>query len=201
MTAVAKLDAMKRIAAFVAVREKMAGTDPEVITESNGVPLLMSDLRAALSPAELGGMETEQSIAADCYHWIAECIGTLPGYSVQEHVQTMKETLDACSDFLHDFVPSDEGGCDEAVELARNCRAVLSGRIEARDAADARRYRWLRSLPTGPGTSTIGDFHFTLAQHRPAPNRWCVDSVRGDSLDAAIDAALALPAQGEGENG
>ena len=72
---------------------------------------------------------------------------------------------------------------------------------EARDAADARRYRWLRSLPTGPGTSTIGDFHFTLAQHRPAPNRWCVDSVRGDSLDAAIDAALALPAQGEGKNG
>lgn len=52
-----KCEALKRIAAFVAVREKMAGTDPEVITESNGVSLLMSDLRAALSPAELGGVE------------------------------------------------------------------------------------------------------------------------------------------------
>ncbi|WP_231752873.1 hypothetical protein [Burkholderia savannae] len=75
-------------------------------------------------------VETEQSIAADCYHWIAERIGTKDGCSVQEHVDAMCQVIDECADFFHDFVGTDEGGDDEAVRIARNIRALKAGTIE-----------------------------------------------------------------------
>lgn len=74
--------------------------------------------------------ETEQSIKADCYDWIAECIDTKQGYSVQEHVEAMKEVLEQCADYFHDHVPTSEGGDDEAVFLAKNLRNVLNCRLE-----------------------------------------------------------------------
>lgn len=74
--------------------------------------------------------ETEQSIKADCYDWIAECINTRSGYSVQEHVEAMKEVLEQCSDYFHDFLSTAEGGDDEAVFLAKNLRNVLEGKLE-----------------------------------------------------------------------
>lgn len=39
---------LARLRTFVATRERMSGTDPEVVTVSNDAPLLMSDLRAAI---------------------------------------------------------------------------------------------------------------------------------------------------------
>lgn len=74
--------------------------------------------------------ETEQSIAADSYWSIAETIGTLDGYSVQEHVQTMHEVLQRCSDYLHDIPESEVGGDEEAVDLAADVRHCLAGRID-----------------------------------------------------------------------
>lgn len=41
-------------------------------------------------------VETDQSIAADAYWHIAEIINTQEGWSVQEHVQWMRELLDDC---------------------------------------------------------------------------------------------------------
>lgn len=52
---------------------------------------------------------------------------------------------------------------------------------------DAERYRWLRDLPRG---TSHGDLTIMLAKNRPAPNQWCTDTIRGEALDAAIDAAL-----------
>lgn len=83
--------------------------------------------------------ETEQSIAADCYHWIAERIGTKNGYSVQEHVDAMCQMIDECADFFHDFVGADEGGDDAAVRIAKNIRALKAGTLHDVSApADAR---------------------------------------------------------------
>ena len=92
--------------------------------------------RAALTPSErqeaaaAGQGETEEAVAADAYRHIATTIGTLPGYSVQEHVETMHQVLHACADFLHDFVGSAAGGDDEAVSLAADVRNTLHGRID-----------------------------------------------------------------------
>jgi hypothetical protein len=86
--------------------------------------------RASGDSATTERPETEESIAADCYSNIAETMGTLNGYSVQEHVQTMRETMQRCSDFLHDFSGSSEGGDDQAVKLAADVRNCLNGRID-----------------------------------------------------------------------
>jgi len=74
--------------------------------------------------------ETEQSIKADCYDWIAECINTQHGYSVQEHVECLKVVLQQCSEYFHDFPPSTEGGNDECFALARNIRHALNCQLE-----------------------------------------------------------------------
>ncbi|WP_257819804.1 hypothetical protein [Burkholderia glumae] len=85
----------------------------------------------AAAPAEAREPdETEQSIAADCYHWIAERIGTKDGYSVQEHVDAMCQVIDDCADFFHDFVGADEGGDDAAVRIAKNIRALKAGTLQ-----------------------------------------------------------------------
>lgn len=53
---------------------------------------------------------------------------------------------------------------------------------------DAERYRWLRALPKG---SCHGSgMTITIAKARPDPCSWMNDSVRGDDMDAAIDAAM-----------
>ena len=53
---------------------------------------------------------------------------------------------------------------------------------------DAARYRWLRALPKG---SCHGSgMTITIAKARPDPCSWMNDSVRGDEMDAAIDAAI-----------
>ena len=53
---------------------------------------------------------------------------------------------------------------------------------------DAARYRWLRALPKG---SCHGSgMTITIANARPGPCSWMNDSVRGDDMDAAIDAAM-----------
>lgn len=83
---------------------------------------------------QVGAAETEQSIAADSYFWIAERIGTLDGYSVQDHVDIGWKVLQDCADYFHDFVGSDEGGDDAAVRIAADLRAVLSGRLEQVEA-------------------------------------------------------------------
>ncbi|KGX96474.1 hypothetical protein Y023_5062 [Burkholderia pseudomallei A79D] len=85
----------------------------------------VSELAEAREP-----IETAQSIAADCYHWIAERIGTKDGYSVQEHVDAMCQVIDECADFFHDFVGADEGGNDEAVRIAKNIRALKAGMLQ-----------------------------------------------------------------------
>ena len=79
-------------------------------------------------------VETEESVMAYAYLNIAQCIGTLPGYSVFEHVETIREALQSCSDFLHNFDESDP----EAVSLAADVRNALRGRIDlVRSAAEA----------------------------------------------------------------
>ena len=53
---------------------------------------------------------------------------------------------------------------------------------------DAERYRWLRALPKG---SCHGSgMTIIIANARPDPCSWMNDSVRGDDMDAAIDAAM-----------
>ncbi|USS44662.1 hypothetical protein NFI99_23840 [Burkholderia glumae] len=87
--------------------------------------------RSAAAPAEAREpAETEQSIAANCYHWIAERIGTKDGYSVQEHVDAMCHVIDECADFFHHFVGADEGGDDAAVRIAKNIRALKAGTLQ-----------------------------------------------------------------------
>jgi hypothetical protein len=74
--------------------------------------------------------EREIDVAADAYHQIAKIMGTLAGYSVQEHVEAMRAVLEDCSDFLHDF---DEESDPEGVRLAAEVRNTLRGRIDLVD--------------------------------------------------------------------
>lgn len=72
--------------------------------------------------------------------------------------------------------------------LAWQARARLNGKaVSEALRKDAERYRWLRSLPRG---NRHGDMTIMLAKDRPSPNQWCGDTIRGEALDAAIDAAL-----------
>ncbi|CAJ4546652.1 hypothetical protein [Burkholderia pseudomallei] len=104
-------------------------------------------------------IETEQSIAADCYHWIAERIGTKDGYSVQEHVDAMCQVIDECADFFHDFVGADEGGNDEAVRIAKNIRALKAGTLQdvsaPADAGEAVAHMRVRSTDAGSTSHAI----------------------------------------------
>jgi len=104
--------------------------DPEAVVEPKRKALLAVIDRLSADSVGAEPVESEQSIAADSYWNIAETLGTLDGYSVQEHAQIMKEVMEQCSDFLHDFVGTAEGGDDEAVRLAANVRNCLSGRID-----------------------------------------------------------------------
>lgn len=45
--------------------------------------------------------------------------------AVNSHAELVS-LLQECSEYLHDFVPTAEGGSDEAVRLAKLCRAALS---------------------------------------------------------------------------
>lgn len=110
-------------------------------------------------------VETEQSIAADCYLWIAERIGTKDGYSVQEHVDAMCQVIDECADFFHDFVGADEGGNDEAVRIAKNIRALKAGTLQdvspPADAGEA-----VGSVTISkPGDSATGISFMSLNEH------------------------------------
>ena len=93
-------------------------------------PLLAPEHPMAATPSEAGHEvpETDQSIAADCYWHIADVIGTEQNWSVQEHVEWMKELLQQASDYLHDIPESAVGGCDTAVELCRRLRLCLAGK-------------------------------------------------------------------------
>ena len=72
---------------------------------------------------------------------------------------------------------------------AANPSVVLELVRRLREAEkDAERYRWLRALPKG---SCHGSgMTITIAKARPDPCSWMNDSVRGDDMDAAIDAAI-----------
>ena len=60
---------------------------------------------------------------------------------------------------------------------------------------DAERYRWLRALPKG---SCHGSgMTIAIANARPDPCSWMNDSVRGDDMDAAIDAAIQSTEAGD----
>ncbi|MFC4518576.1 hypothetical protein [Cupriavidus pinatubonensis] len=118
--------------------EQVAG----IVHENTGPDVSYGDalriarrLLAAQPPAAAEAKETEQSIAADCYHWIAERIGTRDGYSVQDHIDAMCNVLDECADYFHDFCGSDVGGDDEAVRIAANLRALKTGKLEDVDDA------------------------------------------------------------------
>ena len=64
---------------------------------------------------------------------------------------------------------------------------------------DAERYRWLRALPKG---SCHGSgMTITIAKARPDPCSWMNDSVRGDDMDAAIDAAMQSTEAGDSIQG
>ena len=64
---------------------------------------------------------------------------------------------------------------------------------------DAARYRWLRDLPKG---SCHGSgMTITIAKARPDPCSWMNDSVRGDDMDAAIDAAMQSTEAGDSIQG
>lgn len=101
------------------------------------------------APAEARERDDPELIAADCYHWIAERIGTKDGYSVQEHVDAMCQVIDECADFFHDFVGADEGGNDEAVRIAKNIRALKAGTLQdvsaPADAEEAAAWRYRAS--------------------------------------------------------
>lgn len=56
-----------------------------------------------------------------------------------------------------------------------------------RMAKDAARYRWLRSLPRH---ARHDDLLIMLCKSRAAPNNWMLETIRGELLDQAIDAAL-----------
>lgn len=99
------------------------------------VTVVYEDEQTAAQPPAAAEAETEQSIAADCYHWIADRIGTRDGYSVQEHIDLMCNVLDECSDYFHDFPESAVGGDDEGVRIAANLRALKAGKLEDVDDA------------------------------------------------------------------
>ena len=84
-----------------------------------------------------------------------------------------------------------------AVELIRElCEEVIAlttrPTLEARDAVDARRYRYLRD-------HCKREWYSDMPHNKGAPSLDIEFEARGHDLDAAIDAALALPAQGEGK--
>lgn len=95
-----------------------------------GYDITMAEPLYRRAGAPAAAPETEQSIAADSYYWIAERIGTKDGYSVQEHVDAMCQVIDECADYFHDFVGADEGGNDEAVRIAKNIRALKAGVLQ-----------------------------------------------------------------------
>ena len=57
-------------------------------------------------------------------------------------------------------------------------------------AVDAGRYRFLRDH-SQDSPNVGGAIHFSFCVRRKEPNQWCIDSKRGDDMDAAIDAELA----------
>lgn len=109
-------------------------TLPQPVSETFTMRAFARAILAAQPPAAAEA-ETEQSIAADCYHWIADRIGTRDGYSVQEHIDLMCNVLDECSDYFHDFPESAVGGDDEGVRIAANLRALKAGKLEDVDDA------------------------------------------------------------------
>ncbi|ONC16662.1 hypothetical protein AQ911_28605 [Burkholderia pseudomallei] len=117
------------------------------------------ELKISASAVSAEAVETAQSIASDCYHWIAERIGTKDGYSVQEHVDAMCQVIDECADFFHDFVGADEGGNDEAVRIAKNIRALKAGTLQdvsaPADAGEAVAHMRVRSTDAGSTSHAI----------------------------------------------
>ncbi len=69
--------------------------------------------------------ETDQSIAADCYWHIADVMGTEPCWSVQEHIEFMRETMEDAATYLGSKSGSDQS--DKLTELSRRIGLCLSG--------------------------------------------------------------------------
>lgn len=70
--------------------------------------------------------------------------------------------------------------------------SVHNARIElAETKKDANRYRFLSGYPR---KEQIGNLFMSFAVKRRPPNDWVVDTVRGESMGAAIDAAMTKDA-------
>ena len=72
--------------------------------------------------------ETSESIAADCYWHIAEIINTEECWSVQEHVEWMRELLVDCQAMLGDEPHPRNGGSVPLYELQRRIKMCLDGK-------------------------------------------------------------------------
>lgn len=146
--------------------------------------------------------ETEQSIAADCYFWIADRIGTKDGYSVQEHVDCIMDVLKECADYFHDFNSADEGGDNECVRLAANLRAVMVGKLEdVEDTEDnptptvAAIREWADGVMGAMGTehaAKVSEEELRLAQAICAAQQVQADAGAGATAKGDIDRLLAI---------
>lgn len=118
------------------LREVVAAKDAEIAELRLSAEVAAADaneaereLHAKLAAQGAGvPEETDQSVAADAYWHIAEVIGTEQSWSVQEHVEWMRELLQQASDELHDVPESAVGGSDTVVELCRRLRLCLAGK-------------------------------------------------------------------------
>ncbi|KVE37351.1 DUF551 domain-containing protein [Burkholderia sp. TSV86] len=180
--------------------------------------------------------ETEQRIAAVCYHWIAERIGTKDGYSVQEHVDLKHDLERALANHAADLSaqqPSGEVTADELYDMSEkylvriqtergdghvhaafhssvvlamlDAIALYKKRLgdspDALDASkqqhnieamdddkrDAERYRYLRTRPESVEPGRIDVVYWSALDESANEG----EALRGDALDAAIDAARA----------
>ena len=93
----------------------------------------------------------------------------------------------------------DYAGQDQQHEVGKDIDHANELRRLREAEKDAARYRWLRALPKG---SCHGSgMTITIANARPDPCSWMNDSVRGDDMDAAIDAAMQSTEAGDSIQG
>lgn len=76
-------------------------------------------------PVHSDNGETDQSIASDCYWRIADVMGTEPCWSVQEHIEFMRETMEDAASYLGNLSGHDQSG--KLPELNRRISLCLSG--------------------------------------------------------------------------
>lgn len=101
----------------------------------------------------------------------------------RDNLQGQVEILTTAIEALRDYA-----GQDQQHEVGKDIDHANELRRLREAEKDAERYRWLRALPKG---SCHGSgMTIIIANARPDPCSWMNDSVRGDDMDAAIDAAM-----------